>query len=117
MLRKRISPNFHIVTAFDYCDGSLATGIIRSAVGGGRWNVERTAFKGCAVEMKQRRNGEDSGGVDGVHPGEIAEYILLALTVADSRRLRIRVIGHLVIIGACRSGKAQLVTGSHVENQ
>src|SRR5439155_10304856 len=51
------------------------------------------------------------------HPGEIDEGVALVLSVANSRRLEIEIIGNLIVVAAQRGDQPQLVNAGGIEDQ
>ncbi len=92
-------------------------------VGGNGWRVRQQAGNGrkaiviSAVPMHERRNRQQDSGLERVNPGEIQKAVAFALRIANIRCLLIRSVGHLKKIGACGSGKPQLIVWSGVENE
>src|SRR5207244_1328931 len=80
-------------------------------------HIQRTALKGGTIEVIKRRYGEHHPWAEGMQPGEIAEDVLFAITVADARGLRIRTIRDLEIIGATGTHKTYLIVGRDIGNQ
>src|SRR5258708_18808044 len=117
VLGKAIETGVGVMFALDEGDRCLSAGVPRCPVGGGDGHIERAAFKSRAIEMVQRRNCEHRAGSDSVYPRKIQEAILLALPALNARRLRIRIVRYLKIIGARGAHHAKLVVGRYVADE
>src|SRR6185437_4711041 len=68
-------------------------------------------------EMEGWSQREQDSRTHGVHPGKVAEGILLAIAVANAERLLIGIVGHLKVICARRADKADLVVRRGIQDE
>src|SRR6185437_2496386 len=118
MLSKAVSSELGVVPSLHDAQGSLATNVGREAV------VRRDhavgfvakAFKSRTIEVVRRRQREQNARADRVHPGKVAENVLLPVPVPDSGELLVRIIGYLEEICTRRAHKPELIVRRGVED-
>src|SRR5690242_17196827 len=77
--------------------------------------IVRSANKGRAIVVVERRNGEKQFPVQGLHPGEVNERVTLALDIANSVSLGVLVVRHLIEVSAQSSHQAELILCIRIE--
>src|SRR5581483_1670415 len=106
-----------IVLTSHNTERNLSSSVIRGAVVSGARHLVSSAFEGCAIEMIERRDGQDQTRRPGVNPGEVSKSVLLTFAATDQRCFLIRIIRHLVMILAHRTHEPELIRGGGIEDE
>ncbi len=109
VLAESVQARAEIVRTPYQVERCLQTHVLRAAMVGGNQRIVGPAGVFRAVEMVQRRDGQQRSGPQRAHPGEVQEGIHLFVGVADPGDLVFGSVGDLVVILPKGSREAQLV--------